>query len=242
MFYLLAKTIHKSRCPVYGENILNYNPKQYIPNINDIDINDIDINDLKNIILETQKYKYPTLNFTKEFLDKCSDNAIRKIFKIYINERGYENYFHYLQNEKFKKTRNELIADKRIQNFNRKKLELRENLNKIKDINNSLSKQNTTFKYEPINVENEIRKDRIKFGNFEYNREGKIDMNDFNDITMKKINEIQNENIKNDVKDKLKRSSRFRKYFNNNGLNLEDINSGFIESFLNNNEIIQMKF
>lgn len=67
-------------------------------------------------------------------------------------------------------------------------------------------------------------------------------MNDFNDITMKKINEIQNENIKNDVKDKLKRSSRFRKYFNNNGLNLEDINSGFIESFLNNNEIIQMKF
>lgn len=108
------KTIHKSRCPVYGENILNYNPKQYIPNINDIDINDIDINDLKNIILETQKYKYPTLNFTKEFLDKCSDNVIRKIFKIYINERGYENYFHYLQNEKFKKTRNELIADKRI--------------------------------------------------------------------------------------------------------------------------------
>lgn len=30
--------------------------------------------------------------------------------------------------------------------------------------------------------------------------------------------------IKNDVKDKLKRSSRFRKYFNNNGVNIKDFN------------------
>ena len=42
------------------------------------------------------------------------------------------------------------------------------------------------------------------------------------------------------MRDKLKRSSRFRKYFNNNGVNIEDIN--FRESFPNNNDIIQMEF
>jgi len=240
------KAIDKSRCPVCRENILNYNPEQYIPNINDIDINDIDLDDIKNIILETQIYKYPPINFTKEFLDKCSDNAIRKIFEIYITKKGYDKYFNHLVNKKFKlkKTRNELITDERNEHYYRK---LGKRLNKIQNINNSLlkqnttsSKQNTTFKYEPINVENEKRKDIIKFGNFEYNKDGKIDIIDFNEKTMKKINEIQNENIKNDVKDKLKRSSRFRKYFNNNGVNIKDIN--FIESFPNNNDIIQMEF
>ena len=240
-----GKIVDKTRCPVYGEDIVNYSATEYIPNIDDININDIDLDDIKNIILETQIYKYPPIYFTKEFLDKCSDNAIRKIFEIYIKKKGYEKYFNHLVNKKFKlkKTRNELITDKRKQYYNN----LKKKLNEIQNINNSLlkqnttsSKQNTTFKYEPINVENEKRKDIIKFGNFEYNKDGKIDIIDFNEKTMKKINEIQNENIKNDVKDKLKRSSRFRKYFNNNGVNIKDIN--FIESFPNNNDIIQMEF
>ena len=241
------KVRDKKRCPVSGEDIENnYSPTRYIPNINDIDIDDIDIDDIdiKNIILETQIYKYPSYVFTRNFLNKCSDNAIRKIFEIYIKKTEYEKYFNYLENEKFEKTKHELNNDKREQYYNKK---FATNLKKMREINNSLLKQNTTsskqntiFKFEPINVENDIRKDIIKFGNFEYNRDGKIDIIDFNEKTTRKINEIKNENIKNDVKDKLKRSSRFRKYFNNNGTNIEDIN--FRESFPNNNDIIQMEF